>query len=80
MEWGEEEMEEDGGRFLRRNLTKRWRRPEMKKRAARMTMVKRTAGLILLLGEDAAAAAAVAVGDGWNGMESRLKAPRRGEW
>jgi len=45
LEWEEEE----DGFFLIRNLTKRCRRPETKKITAKITMMKRTAGLILLL-------------------------------
>jgi len=40
-----EDAEEEG--FFMRNLTSRWSRPEMKNRTARITMMKRTAGLIL---------------------------------
>ena len=74
MECGEDEVAAEEGRFLMRNLTKRWRRPETKKMSARMTMVKRAAGLILLLAEDA-------VGGAWddgNGNESLLKMLRPG--
>ena len=35
-----------------RNLTSKWRRPEMKNSTARITMMKRTAGLILVPEDD----------------------------
>lgn len=35
-----------------RNLTSKWRRPEMKNRTATITIMKRTAGLILVPEDD----------------------------
>lgn len=45
LDWG---FDEWGDLFLMTNLTSKWRRPEMKNMRASMTMMKRTAGLILL--------------------------------
>lgn len=67
-EWGEEE----DGFFLMRNLTRRWRRPDTKKITAKITMMKRTAGLILLLMDEDG------VDGGWvvcRGSESLCKTP-----
>lgn len=35
-----------------RNLTRRWRRPEMKNMIARITIIRRSVGLILLTDDD----------------------------